>query len=86
MKPEFSCGEEVSLNMDIMPIINSNCAFAQCHGSGRLPFLTSKQAVIDNANTIRVQVSGGSMPPGGALSDEEIRLIQCWVDDGALDN
>ena len=86
VKPEFSCGEEISLMNDIMPIVSNNCI--GCHDDGPMPHLTSKQAVIDNADDIRREVSGGLMPPPSAspLEAEDVQLIKCWVDDGAPDN
>lgn len=88
MKPDFSCGEEISLEMDIMPIINANCAISQCHLDTKNPIFSSSQVVIDNAETIRLEVSGGFMPPPSAspLELDEIQMIKCWVDDGARNN
>lgn len=86
MKPDFSCGEEISLVEDIMPIISSNCIV--CHENGPFPHLIDKAAVISNATKIRREVAGGFMPPPSAspLDSEDIQLIKCWVDDGARDN
>jgi hypothetical protein len=86
MKPNFSCGEEISLTTDIMPIINANCLV--CHQDGPFPHLVSKQAVIDNADDIRREVSGGFRhhPSAAPLEAEEIEHLKCWVDDGANDN
>lgn len=86
--PGFSCGEEISLQNDIMPIIESDCSVPLCHLNGSNPILSSKEAVIANAAGIRSQVETLQMPPGGEepLSVEEIELIGCWAADGAEDN
>ena len=78
----------VSLDADIMPIINSNCAVQGCHGDVQSPQFTSKAAVIGQAARIKVRTGAGQMPPAGRpdLSQTQIDLIACWVDDGALDN
>lgn len=87
-KPSFACGEEISLDQDIMPIINLNCATSLCHLDGQSPLLNTNEAVIANAANIRSEVEAMTMPPGGQvpLSAEEIELISCWVEDGALNN
>lgn len=87
-KPVFACGEEVSLETQIMPIINSDCAIPLCHLDGSHPILDSKAAVITHALGIRAQVENFQMPPGGQepLSAAEIERITCWVEDGAENN
>ncbi len=86
--PVFACGEEVSLEAQIMPIIEADCAVSLCHLDGTNPILDSKAAVITHAANIRTQVETFQMPPGGQepLSAAEIELIGCWVEDGAEDN
>lgn len=82
----------VSLEMDVMSIITTNCAISSsCHGSGSSesrPELITVSQIIDRAGRIRSRTQQGSMPPAGrpALTQEEIDLIACWVDDGAKDN
>ena len=34
---------------------------------------------------IRAETSPGDMPPTGSLSDEQIELIETWINDGALE-
>lgn len=77
----------VSLSSDIEPIVQSNCAIPNCHVSGgRSPNLSSKTSILSNANSIRSEVVSGSMPRGRTLSQSQIDLIRCWVDNGAQDN
>ncbi|MEP0984175.1 hypothetical protein [Ekhidna sp.] len=75
-----------SLSNDIMPIISSNCSIFNCHNGTVSPNLTSGSAVIDNAQRIKSETQTGSMPRNGTLSNVDIALIACWVDDGAGDN
>lgn len=72
---------------DIKPIIDSACAKSGCHahGSGRAEF-TSYEKVRPYANQIKIRTQNRSMPFDGSLSDEQILLIACWVDDGAHEN
>jgi len=39
-----------------------------------------------NLLIIRQQVITGAMPIGSTLTEEQIELISCWVDNGTLDN
>jgi uncharacterized membrane protein len=87
-KADFSCGEEVGLSADIMPIISANCAVNTCHANGVNPMLNTTSEVIANADRIQIRTSDGTMPPGGhaPLTTHEIELISCWVDDGTKNN
>ncbi|WP_420578592.1 hypothetical protein [Ekhidna sp.] len=75
-----------SLAADIMPIIQKDCAISGCHNGSQSPRLTTNQEVIENAARIKSETQAGSMPRNRTLSDQEIALIACWVDDGALNN
>lgn len=87
-EPSKSACDEVSLEADIMPIVQANCAITQCHADARSPLLTSKAAVIENADQIAFRVGNGSMPPAsfGTLTASEKSKIECWVENGAEDN
>lgn len=78
----------VSLETTIMPIIASNCAITGCHNGSRSPDLRTSSAIVGNASRIKARTSGGTMPPSGrpSLSQAQIQLISCWVDDGAPNN
>ena len=58
----------------------------QCHAGIQSPNLSSYAGISANADRVKTQVVSGRMPQGGSLTDEEIQLISCWVDNGALDN
>jgi hypothetical protein len=71
---------------DIRPIIVKSCALSGCHnGDSR-----SDLRVYDNAKfyavSIKSKTRDRSMPREGTLSQNEINLISCWVDDGAVQN
>ncbi|WP_258104821.1 SprB repeat-containing protein [Marinoscillum sp. MHG1-6] len=81
----------VSLADDIMPLVNANCATStDCHKSGqseRPVFENNPSAVIENSANVKEFTQSGYMPfDDTTLSQEQIDLIACWVDDGALDN
>ncbi|WP_370086173.1 SprB repeat-containing protein [Ekhidna sp.] len=84
----------VSLINDIMPLLASNCtsgAGAACHdgSNGSDRNWTVKNNVINKAQNIKARTQSGNMPRAGSgqsLTQAEIDMIACWVDDGAKDN
>ena len=85
-----TCAETVSLDDDVLAIVNSNCAISGCHVTGeQSPDFSMKQNVLDRASRIRLRTQSGSMPPrssGVTLTNEEVTTLGCWVDQGAMDN
>ena len=78
----------ISYSTQVEEVILTNCAVEGCHvaGTGN-PDWTVFSNVKENAGSIKTRTQNGTMPPDGlTISDEEIALIACWVDDGALDN
>jgi hypothetical protein len=77
----------VSYANQIKSIINTNCAKSGCHdaGSGSRNW-TSFDNLKANAANIKLRTSNRTMPADTPLSQSDIDLISCWVDDGALDN
>ncbi|MEQ8924776.1 MAG: hypothetical protein RLO81_03120 [Fulvivirga sp.] len=80
----------VSWSSQVETIIQTNCAINTCHDGSRasLPDYNVLSNVQNRADVIRSRTQSGNMPPAGRpdLSQDEIDLIACWVDDGALDN
>ncbi|MBK6264575.1 hypothetical protein JKA74_05950 [Marivirga sp. S37H4] len=78
----------VSLSDQVQPIIIANCAVNGCHNGAQSPNLSVKENIINNASNIRSRTSSGTMPPAGRqdLTQQEIDLIACWVNDGSLNN
>lgn len=76
------------LSSQIKPIIDTNCAIANCHGGNQSPSLATSASILANASRIKVRTSARTMPPSGqgTLSQAQIDLIACWVDDGAPNN
>ena len=90
-------GSPVTFNAQIAPIIYANCS--SCHRPGEAApfFLMSYEDVVRKAKTIAKVTSTRSMPPWKAepasyayrderrLSDQQIALIQSWVEQGMLE-
>lgn len=77
-----------SFSAEVNPIIAQHCAVAGCHTGGGLPSFTTYAGVASQANSIKSRTASGSMPPAGKpdLTPQQIKIIGCWVDDGAKNN
>lgn len=87
----ISSESDVSYVQDIVPILTAKCNDSKCHGDGSAQAsFTTYESVKANAANIKARTADGSMPkqpkPGGDLTTEQIKLIACWVDDGAKNN
>lgn len=73
---------------DILPIMANSCAVNGCHdgSNSTLPNFDNFIEVQVNASMIKSRTQSGNMPKTGSLTQNQIDLIACWVDDGALDN
>ena len=78
----------VSYQNEVASIISQNCATSGCHNGSRSPNLSMLTSIQINASRVNIRTLGRSMPPRSRtpLTDEQIQLINCWVNDGALDN
>lgn len=81
----------VSYQNDIKPILEANCIKSGCHNgdNGAQRNWSVFANVKAKASGIKTRTGNKSMPadiaPTG-LPQNQIDLIACWVDDGALDN
>ncbi len=76
----------VTFDGSISSIIETNCAISGCHNGSQSPDLRTLASIQAQADRIKARTSDRSMPRGRTLTQTEIDLIACWVDDGALDN
>lgn len=80
----------ITYDANIKPLLEAKCQFAGCHPNNGDWFTYS--TAKSNASLIKTKTGNGSMPkggasaPGGALTPDQIKLIACWVDDGAPQN
>jgi hypothetical protein len=85
---------DYSYEADVYPIITTKCALSGCH-DGSLgadknwtDFATFQEKAL--SGLVKQKITSGEMPPpgapGGSLSEEQISIISCWIDNGALDN
>src|ERR687898_123261 len=72
---------------DIKPIMETNCAISGCHnGVSRSNDFRQYSSAKSHAKNIKSKTQDRSMPFDGSLTQNQIDLIACWVDDGALQN
>ena len=76
----------VSFTSAIKPIIEGTCAVNGCHNGTQFPDFRVFKNIHDNASSIRRLTQDRTMPQEGSLTQTQIDLIACWVDDGALNN
>ena len=76
----------ISYSTSIAPIISTNCAINGCHNGTQFPDFRNFDNVQKNAAQIKTLTGNRTMPEDGALTQTEIDLIACWVDDGAVAN
>jgi hypothetical protein len=96
---DLTIEEDVSFS-EIQGILSSNCTMSGCHG-GQQPqsfSLESYEDVMDNGEIVpgsawkselyRVVANRQEplMPPQGPLSDEDLRKIYLWIEQGAENN
>lgn len=76
----------ISYSASIDSIIDTNCAISGCHNGSQFPDFRNFNNVQANAAQIKTLTGNRTMPEEGSLTQTEIDMIACWVDDGALAN
>jgi len=78
----------ISYSKEIVPIFDTKCNLDGCHGAGTGGRdWTNFSNVKRQAGSIKARTANRSMPIGGLiLTQQQINLIGCWVDDGAANN
>lgn len=76
----------ISFENSVKSIIETDCAISGCHNGSVSPDLRTFNSIQSNASRIKSETEAGSMPRDRTLTQTQIDLIACWVDDGALNN
>jgi len=76
----------VSYSTSVSSIIQTNCAISGCHNGSQFPDFRVFKNIQDNAAQIKTLTGNRTMPEEGSLTQAEINLIACWVDDGVPNN
>jgi hypothetical protein len=75
-----------SWSAEIRPLMTTYCALTGCHNGVSRPDLRLYDKAKFYAKKIKELTQDGSMPFEGSLTQNQIDLIACWVDEGAKDN
>lgn len=80
----------VSYAEDILPVVKSGCSNIGCHvenfSFGNFLNYEDLKTAADNGSLwLQVGVTR-NMPPTNTLYEEDIINIQCWIENGALNN
>lgn len=83
-------GSKPTYDGEVKSIIDANCTNSSCHGSGSkhddYTTYDGLSEVIANGEFEEHVLNKQNMPRGGDLSQNEINLIQCWVDNNYPEN
>lgn len=90
----------ISFKNDVTPILTLNCTTTGCHDAvpAHAPSLVSEKAINDltiggyintldpESSIIYQEIKSGNMPPSGAISINDQKIILAWITEGAKDN
>ena len=76
----------ISFSASIEPIMETNCIISGCHNGSQFPDFRNFNNIQANATQIKTLTGNRTMPENGSLTQAEIDMIACWVDDGAANN
>lgn len=82
---------DITYSEDVAPIINSSCATSGCHvaggtGPGNFTVFSELLAKVNNGSFENRVLVQKTMPPGTALINCELDILQTWIDNGAPNN
>ncbi|RAV97827.1 hypothetical protein DQQ10_26535 [Pseudochryseolinea flava] len=78
---------DVRWSTDIQPLLTLKCSDVGCHnGISRTNDFRKYKSAKKFAADIKTQTQNRSMPFEGSLTQDQIDIIACWVDDGAPEN
>jgi hypothetical protein len=79
---ETGTGTSATYSGSISALLNKDCATSGCHVPGaQAPDLSTYAAAQSAGPTSEAAITGGTMPPAGALSGSDQALFKAWVDD-----
>ena len=81
------CEANPSFDNEIKTIFLNNCT--GCHNTNSPTVgvvLEDYESIILNIDHSFEEISNGTMPPTGQLSDSTITLLNCWIENGNPNN
>ena len=83
----MACEANPSFDAEIKAIFLNNCT--ACHNTNSPTvgvILEDYNSIHLNINHSMEEISNGTMPPSGKLSDSTINILNCWVENGTPNN
>ena len=81
------CAREINYFTTLAPLFETRCAISGCHvyqsPTGDFNRYEEIKIRVDNGKFKLLVLDLKSMPPDGGLSEEELRKIECWMEQGA---
>lgn len=82
---------EITYTKNIQPIIANNCAIPGCHvpggsGSGDFTSYSGVKAKVDNGTFHQRVIVEKTMPPAGPLGNNQLQILEKWINAGAPNN
>lgn len=71
---------------EVRPLIETKCALSGCHNGVTRPDLRVYETAKKYATQIKKLTADRSMPFTGSLTQQQIDMLACWVDEGANQN
>lgn len=82
--------DSVKYSVDVVPVINAQCATSGCHDAGNpngdYTTYAGVKAKVDNGSFNNRVFILKDMPQGTTLSAADYNKLKCWYDKGALNN
>ncbi len=79
-------GQKPTYDNEIKSILSVSCGGSSCHGQGGsegdFSTYTLLKPVLDNGSFKDVVLVKKTMPKTGSLSQDQLNLLQCWVENG----
>lgn len=92
-KPLSECDPSLStFSGHVNPIIQTNCVLSGCHEAGSVngdyTSYAGLKEKVDNGTFKNSVIDGNTpvMPQTGQLPDAELRVLECWLNNGAPNN
>jgi hypothetical protein len=83
--PLVAC-DTISWSQDVLPLITETCGTKGCHdGKARLDW-RDYGTITKFAESTKTTTQDLSMPPDSRLTQKQIQIIVCWVDNGTPNN
>lgn len=82
-----NCSKTISYKTEIVPMMNTYCV--SCHSSNQASGginLSGYNNTSTHATSSLNSIKNGSMPPMGSIPDSLIQKLNCWINQGKLNN